>query len=126
MKFNAALLALIAVASAQDYEQCREGVMGLGQYLQTDEEIAAVEEGMVDLVCTTLPEENIEGCATAVYTRWHQISEALFIYENISAAICLGAGYSTKRIPFGQQVIIFLTFFKRTVSKLFFVHLRIG
>merc|ERR1711953_1157126 len=57
MKFIAALLALFAVASAQDLcERCGEGVMALGQYLQTDEEIAAVEQGLVDLVCTTLPE----------------------------------------------------------------------
>merc|ERR1712045_93622 len=45
-------------------ERCGEGVMALGQYLQTDEEIAAVEQGLVDLVCTTLPEENIDGYCT--------------------------------------------------------------
>ena len=109
MKFIAALLALFAVASAQDLcERCGEGVMALGQYLQTDEEIAAVEQGLVDLVCTTLPEENIDGCATAVFTWWPKISEALFAYEGTAAAICVGAGYCTKRIPYGQQVIIIM------------------
>ena len=105
MKFIAAFLALLAVASAQDLcQRCGEGVMALGQYLQTEEEIAAVEQGLVDLVCTTLPEENIDGCATAVFTWWPQISEALFNYEGTAAAICVGAGYCTKRIPFVKQV----------------------
>ena len=105
MKFLAAFITLFALASAQDLcERCGEGVMALGQYLQTEEEIAAVEQGLVDLVCTTLPEENIDGCATAVFTWWPQISEALFNYEGTAAAICVGAGYCTKRIPFVKQV----------------------
>merc|ERR1712099_203602 len=46
---------------------------------------------------------NIDGCATAVFTWWPKISEALFSYEGTAAAICVGAGYCTKRIPYGQQ-----------------------
>merc|ERR1712018_711438 len=99
-KFLIALFAIFAVASAQDLcQRCGEGVMALGQYLQTEGEIAAVEQGLIDLVCTTLPEENIDGCATAVLTWWPDISKALFEYEGTAAAICVGIGACKKTNP---------------------------
>ena len=105
MKFLAAFITLFALASAQDLcERCGEGVMALGQYLQTEEEIAAVEQGLVDLVCTTLPEEQIDACAEGVFFYWPSVTKALFEYEGTVAAICVGAGYCTKRIPFYKQV----------------------
>ena len=100
MKSLIALFAIFAMAAAQDNCQlCGEGVAKLGAYLQTEGEIAAVEQGLVDLVCTTLPEENIDGCATAVYTWWPQISKALFEYEGTAAAICVGIGACKKTNP---------------------------
>ena len=100
MKSFIALFAIFAMAAAQDNCQlCGEGVAKLGAYLQTEGEIAAVEQGLVDLVCTTLDEENIDGCATAVYTWWPQISQALFEYEGTAAAICVGIGACKKTNP---------------------------
>ena len=68
MKIFVTLLAIVALASAQDNcQRCGHAVQHLGEYLLTDAEIAAVEQGLVDLVCTTLPEENIEECAVTVF-----------------------------------------------------------
>ena len=89
MKFFLAIFAFLAVANAQEScDLCKMGVDALGQYLMTGKtiqpetkplifhqtintwnylfaegEIAAVEEGLVDLVCSTLDEEDIQTCA---------------------------------------------------------------
>merc|ERR1712107_778405 len=82
MKFFLAFLALFAAASAQEScDLCKMGVDALGQYLMTEAEIAAVEEGLVDLVCSTLEEEEVQICAQGVYTWWPSVTEALFNYE---------------------------------------------
>merc|ERR1712080_38127 len=100
MKVFVTLLAVVALASAQDNcQRCGEAVQQLGEYLLTPSEIAAVEQGLVDLVCTTLPEENIEGCAVAVYKWWPQIAEALFKYQGTVIAICVGIGACETRNP---------------------------
>merc|ERR1712099_122980 len=71
---------------------CKMGVDALGQYLMTEAEIAAVEEGLVDLVCSTFDEEQIQTCAEGVYTWWPSVTEALFNYEGTAVAICVGTG----------------------------------
>merc|ERR1712242_615939 len=74
MKIFVTLMTIVALASAQDNcQRCGQAVQALGNYLLTPSEIAAVEQGLVDLVCTTLPEDNIEGCAKAVYAWWPQM-----------------------------------------------------
>ena len=51
MKFFLAFLAIFAAASAQDdCELCKMGVDALGQYLSTEAEIAAVEEGRMNFI----------------------------------------------------------------------------
>ena len=100
MKIFVTLLAIVALASAQDNcQRCGEAVQALGKYLLTPSEIAAVEQGLVDLVCTTLPEDNIEGCAKAVYAWWPQIAEALFEYQGTVVAICVGIGACETKNP---------------------------
>merc|ERR1711988_729672 len=74
-------------------------IVALAKYLLTPSEIAAVEQGLVDLVCTTLPEDNIEGCAKAVYAWWPQIAEALFEYQGTVVAICVGIGSCQSKNP---------------------------
>merc|ERR1712200_227084 len=82
MKFFLAIFAVLAFANAQEScDLCKMGVDALGQYLMTEAEIAAVEEGLVDLVCSTLDEEQIQTCAEGVYTWWPSVTEALFNYE---------------------------------------------
>ena len=106
MKSFIALFAIFAMASAQDNCQlCGEGVEKLGAYLQTDQEIAAVEQGLVDLVCTTLPEDQIDMCATGVYTWWPSVTKALFEYDGTVAAICVGIGACKKTNPLIRQVL---------------------
>merc|ERR1719367_1967903 len=58
----------------------------------TEAEIAAVEEGLVDLVCSTLDEADIQMCAEGVYTWWPSVTEALFNWEGTAVAICVGTG----------------------------------
>merc|ERR1711973_1021600 len=79
MKFFLAIFAVLAVDA-------------LGQYLMTEAEIAAVEEGLVDLVCSTLDEADIQMCAEGVYTWWPSVTEALFKWEGTAVAICVGTG----------------------------------
>merc|ERR1711978_386942 len=82
--------------SAQEScDLCKMGVDALGKYLMTEAEIAAVEEGLVDLVCSTLAEEDIQVCAEGVYTWWPSVTQALFNYEGTAVAICVGTGSCT-------------------------------
>jgi len=94
MKFFLAFLALFAAAIAQDYSDCTTchmGVDALGNYLMTEAEIAAVEEGLVDLVCSTLNEDEIQTCSQGVYDWWPSVTEALFKYQGTGDVICVGA-----------------------------------
>ena len=59
--------------------------------------------GLIDLVCTTLPEENIDGCATAVFTWWPEMA-TLFEHEGTTAAICVGIGACKKTNPLTRAV----------------------
>merc|ERR1711963_1058111 len=74
MKFFLAIFVVLAVANAQEScDLCKMGVDALGQYLMTEAEIAAVEEGLVDLVCSTLDEEQIQTCAEESTPGGHQL-----------------------------------------------------
>ena len=47
--------------------------------------------GLVDLVCSTLNDEEIQTCAQGVYDWWPSITEALFKYQGTGDVICVGA-----------------------------------
>ena len=99
MKFFIAFLAFLALVNGQhDHtcDECKAAVTQLGQYLLTDAELAAVEEALSDLVCPTLPEENIEGCIAGVYAWWPQVAQALFTYPDTTTNLCAGIGYCEK------------------------------
>merc|ERR1712066_164924 len=86
-------------------DECKQGVTALGQYLQTPNEIAAVEQALSDLVCPTLPEDKIEACIDFVYTNWEAMATALFAYENTLTDICGALGYCTKfQRAFGVKI----------------------
>merc|ERR1711935_1163417 len=105
MKFLLAIFAVLAVANAQEScDLCKMGVDALGQYLMTEGEIAAVEEGLVDLVCSTLDEEDIQTCAEGVHTWWPSVTEALFAYEGTAVAICVGTGSCSAKSILKQEV----------------------
>merc|ERR1719225_517199 len=105
MKFFLVILAVFSLASAQEScDSCRIGVYALGQYLLTEAEIAAVEEGLVDLVCSTLNDDQIQVCAEGVYTWWPAVTEALFKYEGTAVAICVGTGSCSAKSILKQEV----------------------
>merc|ERR1712108_22358 len=86
-------------------DECKQGVTALGQYLQTSNEIAAVEQALSDLVCPTLPEDKIEACIDFVYSNWEAMATALFAYENTLTDICGALGYCTKfQRAFGVRI----------------------
>ena len=98
----------------------------MGQYLQTPNEIAAVEQALSDLVCPTLPEDKIEACIDFVYSNWEAMATALFAYENTLTDICGALGYCTK---FQRVLKEYIQYFMRknhtfcTFSIFFFVYL---
>ena len=46
--------------------------------------------GLVDLVCSTLAEEDVFTCAEGIYDWWPSITVALFNYEGTADRICVG------------------------------------
>merc|ERR1712099_129713 len=83
MQYAVVFVAILALANGQfTCDECKQGVTALGQYLQTPNEIAAVEQALSDLVCPTLPEDKIEACIDFVYSNWEAMATALFAYEN--------------------------------------------
>ena len=99
MKYFIAFMAFLALANGQTCDECKAAVGQLGQYLLTDAELAAVEEALADLVCPTLPEENIEECIEGIYTYWPNIADALFTYPDTTTNLCAGIGYCKKMQP---------------------------
>merc|ERR1712020_194147 len=93
-----AFLAFLALANAQSCDECKDGVKKLGEYLQTPAEIEAVEQALGDLVCPTLPEDQIGECIDFVYTNWPDIAKALFDYPDTYTNICMGIGYCKKTV----------------------------
>ena len=93
-------MAFVALANAEPTcDQCKQGVMKLGEYLNTDAELAAVEEALSDLVCTTLPEDDIEMCIEFVYGNWPMMAKALFAWPNTVPELCGQLGYCKKFTP---------------------------
>ena len=95
--------------------------MKLGEYLMTDGELAAVEEALSDLVCTTLPEDQIEGCIEFVYGNWPGMAKALFAWPNTVPEICGQLGYCKKftpRVRIQLYCILRKIEFKLLVSKM--------
>merc|ERR1739848_927780 len=89
MQYAVVFVAFLALANGQfTCDECKKGVASLGQYLQTPNEIAAVEQALSDLVCPTLPEDKIEACIDFVYFNWEAMATALFAYENTLTDIC--------------------------------------
>ena len=62
----------------------------------TEAELAAVEETLSDLVCTTLPEEDVEGCIEFVYENWPMMAKAIFAWPNTYIELCSYLGYCKK------------------------------
>ena len=122
MKYFIALMAFVALANAEPTcDQCKQGVMKLGEYLNTDAELAAVEEALSDLVCTTLPEDQIEGCIEFVYGNWPGMAKALFAWPNTVPEICGQLGYCKKftpRVRIQLYCILRKIEFKLLVSKM--------
>merc|ERR1712045_29240 len=56
MQYAVVFVAFLALANGQfTCDECKQGVTALGQYLQTPNEIAAVEQALSDLVCLPCP-----------------------------------------------------------------------
>merc|ERR1719400_1358529 len=106
MQYAVVFVAILALANGQfTCDECKQGVTALGQYLQTPNEIAAVEQALSDLVCPTLPEDKIEACIEFVYSNWEAMATALFAYENTLTDICGALGYCTKfQRAFGVKI----------------------
>merc|ERR1711974_286516 len=105
-QYAVVFVAFLALANGQfTCDECKQGVTALGQYLQTPNEIAAVEQALSDLVCPTLPEDKIEACIDFVYSNWEAMATALFAYENTLTDICGALGYCTKfQRAFGVRI----------------------
>ena len=119
MKFFIALMAFFAFVNGQhDHtcDECKAAVTQLGQYLLTDAELAAVEEALADLVCPTLPEENIEECIEGIYAYWPKIADALFNYPDTTTNLCAGIGYCEKMQPTVSPINILAPFSKTFCS----------
>merc|ERR1712141_211199 len=61
--------------------------------------LATVEEALSDLVCTTLPEDDIEMCIEFVYGNWPGMAKALFAWPNTVPELCGQLGYCKKFTP---------------------------
>merc|ERR1712183_175578 len=90
MQYAVVFVAFLALANGQfTCGECKQGVTALGQYLQTPNEIAAVEQAFIDFV----------------YTNWEAMATALFAYENTLTDICGALGYCTKfQRAFGVKI----------------------
>merc|ERR1712079_169895 len=89
MQYAVVFVAILALANGQfTCDEGKQGVTALGQYLQTPNEIAAVEQALSDLVCPTLPEDKIEACIDFVYSNrrpWLQLCLPMKIHLLIFA-----------------------------------------
>ena len=58
--------------------------------------MAAVEEALSDVVCTTLPETDIEACIEFVYENWPMMGKAIFAWPDTYTELCAYLGYCRK------------------------------
>ena len=111
MKFLIALC-LLALANGQEdlCQECQAGVAEWGAHLQVDHELVEVEQGLIEMVCSTLDETNAATCSDFVLTWWPSIVKALFEYEGTIPAICGGIGDCTQTRQFRRPKHVRLFF----------------
>ena len=94
MKVAAALILLLSLTNAQeDCDTCKSSVQTLLDSLQNFNEILAIEQALVNIICLQLPEEAHESCGTGTYSWYPTVSQALFEYEGFTNGICAGIGF---------------------------------
>ena len=53
-----------------------------------------MEQGLVDLVCQTLPEEEIQSCTEFILENWRGMAPAIFASDSeIPIDLCIGLGF---------------------------------
>ena len=53
-----------------------------------------MEQGLVDLVCQTLPEEEIQSCTEFILENWRGMAPAMFASDSeIPTDLCIGLGF---------------------------------
>ena len=53
-----------------------------------------MEQGLVDLVCQTLPEEEIQSCTEFIIENWRGMAPAMFAPDSeIPTDLCIGLGF---------------------------------
>ena len=106
MKYSASIAIFLALASLTGLvigqhehtcDECREGIdppiKALGEYLQTESVIAVTQEALAQVVCPTLPEDNVQGCMDFIYANWADLITAIFAYPDTTMDLCIGFGY---------------------------------
>ena len=92
MKFLALFLLLSLVRAQDDCQTCKASVKTLLDSLQTFEEMLAIEQALVNIVCLQLPDEAHESCGTGMYAWYPVVTRALFGYQGFTDGICTGIG----------------------------------
>ena len=112
MKFLIVFLSFLVLVNGQEdlCQECKAGVAEWGAHLQVDHELVEVEQGLIELVCSTLDETNAALCSDFVLTWWPSIVKALFEYENTIPAICGGIGDCTQSWQFRSPKHVRLIF----------------
>ena len=80
-------------------DECKLGAAALGAYLQTEAEIAITEEALANVVCTTLEEDNVQGCNDFIHENWAAMITAIFAFPDTTIDICVGMGYCENKPP---------------------------
>ena len=110
MKYSATSAAIILAVSAimtgmangqHDHtcDECKLGAAALGAYLQTEAEIEITQEALANLVCTTLEEDNVQGCNDFIRENWAAMVTGIFAYPDTTIDICVGMGYCENKSP---------------------------
>ena len=61
-------------------QECQAGVAEWGAHLQVDHELVEVEQGLIELVCSTLDETNAATCSDFVLTWWPSIVNMIVLW----------------------------------------------
>jgi hypothetical protein len=77
-----------------------------------------VEQGLVDLVCQTLPEEEIQSCTEFIIKNWRGMAPAMFASDSeIPTDLCIGLGFCE---PFLDKTVSFIELYLITILKIAF------